>query len=131
MGLADVPLGKNAPLTANAIIEIPRGSFMKYEYDEKLGMIRLGRVLHSPSFYPVGYGLLPQTINSTGDHLDVLIVVNGPSFPGCVMEVRPLGVLRMVDENGTDDKIIAVTVADPYFGDVMTLNMLSNHRRRE
>src|SRR5437762_10062660 len=108
MSLADVRIGAGAPERVNVIVEIPRGSNFKYEYDEQLDIIRLDRVLHSPLFYPVDYGFIPDTRSEDGDHLDALVWVTASSFPGCVMEVRPIGLLRMVDENGMDYKILAV-----------------------
>ena len=131
MNLNQVPLGDRAPDLVNAIVEIPRGSNMKYEYDESVGLIRLGRVLYSPSFYPVDYGFIPQTIAPNGDHLDVLIVVNEAAVPGSIQYVRPLGVLHMCDEGGPDDKILAVTAVDPRFDEVTDLETLSPHVRSE
>ncbi len=131
MSFADVPIGAGAPLTVNAIIEIPRGTNFKYEYDETLDLIRLDRVLHSPLFYPVDYGFIPETRSEDGDHLDVLVVVTGPSFPGCLMAVRPLGLLRMRDEKGEDYKILAVPVGEPRYNGVQRMEDLSSHIPRE
>ncbi len=131
MSLAAVPIGADAPQRINAVIEIPRGSNFKYEYDEVLDVIKLDRVLHSPLFYPVDYGFIPQTRSEDGDHLDVLVVVTAASFPGCVMQVRPLALLRMIDEKGEDYKILAVPTTEPRFEDVTRLDDLSSHIPRE
>lgn len=131
MGFANVPIGSKAPEIVNAIIEVPRGSNFKYEYDERYDLIRLDRVLHSPLFYPVDYGFIPETCSPDGDPLDVLVVVMGPSFPGCLMEVRPLGLLRMTDDKGEDYKILAVPCGEPHFSDVTRMEDLSPHTLRE
>ncbi|MGI8587500.1 MAG: inorganic diphosphatase [Chloroflexia bacterium] len=127
MGFAQIPIGANAPAAVNAVIEIPRGTNFKYEYDEQLEVIKLDRVLSSPLFYPVDYGFIPETRSEDGDHLDVLVVVTGPSFPGCLMEVRPLGLLRMRDEKGEDYKILAVPTREPRYRLVTRMEDLSSH----
>jgi inorganic pyrophosphatase len=113
------------------VVEIPRGSRNKYELDEESGGIRLDRVLYSSVHYPTDYGFIPETLAEDGDHLDVLVVVEEPTFPGCHVEARPLGVLRMRDEKGPDEKIIAVPVADPRFDGVRDLSDLAEHWLRE
>src|SRR3989304_10150506 len=95
------------------LIEIPRGSRNKYEYDEETGVVRLDRVLYSSVHYPTDYGLIPHTRAPDGDHLDVLVVVEEPTFPGCRLRARPIGVLQMRDEKGLDHKIIAVPLGGP------------------
>ena len=131
MSYADVQIGPESPKKVNVIIEIPRGTNFKYEYDEHLDVIRLDRVLHSPLFYPVDYGFIPETRSEDGDHLDVLVVVTGPSFPGCIMEVRPVGLLRMRDEKGLDYKVLAVPTADPRYTGIERMEQLSAHIPRE
>ena len=101
-----------------ALIEIPRGSRNKYEYDERRGVLRLDRTLHSSMHYPTDYGYIPGTHADDGDHLDVLVIVEEPTLPGCHLDVRPIGVLQMRDDKGMDDKIIAVPLADPRFREV-------------
>lgn len=113
MSFKNIPIGDDAPNVINAIIEIPRGSHTKYEYDEELDEIKLDRVLHSSVFYPTDYGFIPQTRSGDGDHLDVLVIVTDPLFPGCMVSVRPIGVLYMEDQNEKDEKIIAVAEKDP------------------
>ncbi len=117
--------------TIDVFVEIPRGSRNKYEYDEALGLVRLDRVLYSSVHYPTDYGFIPGTLAPDGDHLDALIVVEEPTFPGCVVEARPIGVLGMEDERGRDDKILAVPVGDPRFSEVRDLKDLAPHWLRE
>jgi len=117
--------------TIEAVIEITRGSRNKYEIDEETGAIRLDRVLFSSVHYPTDYGFIPDTRADDGDHLDVLVIVEEPTFPGCRMEVRPVGVLKMRDEAGEDFKVIAVPVADPRFEGVDDLGDLREHWLRE
>ena len=88
-----LPLGDNAPKEVNAVVEIARGEVNKYEYDKALNVFRLDRNLHSPVHYPGDYGFVPSTLSEDGDPLDVLILVDSPSFSGCVIQVRPIGVL--------------------------------------
>jgi inorganic pyrophosphatase len=109
------------------IVEIPRGSRNKYEYDDERGLIRLDRVLYSSVHYPTDYGFIPKTLAPDGDHLDVLVLCEEPTFPGCLVPARAIGVLRMVDERGGDDKILAVPIGDPRFDHVHDLADISSH----
>jgi inorganic pyrophosphatase len=113
------------------IIEIPRGSRNKYEYDHETGAIRLDRVLHSAVHYPADYGFVPNTLSKDGDPVDVLVLTLDPTFPGCHVPARPIGVLRMIDEKGEDEKILAVPVGDPRFDDIHDLSDLHGHWLRE
>ena len=115
------------PESLEAVVEIPRGSRNKYELDEETGAIRLDRVLFSSVHYPTDYGFIPGTRAGDGDHLDALVVVEEPTFPGCRLRVRPIGILDMRDEKGPDQKIIAVPVADPRFDNVNDLSDLAPH----
>jgi inorganic pyrophosphatase len=114
-----------------ARVEIPRGSRNKYEIDPAQGGIRLDRVLYSPLHYPADYGFLTDTLAEDGDHLDVLIFVYEPTFPGCLVDVRPIGVLDMRDEKGHDQKILAVPVGDPRFEGVTDLDDVPPHFLKE
>jgi inorganic pyrophosphatase len=114
-------------LTVDAIVEIPRGSRNKYEFDPATGSIRLDRVLFSSVHYPGDYGFIPGTRGADGDPLDVLILVEEPTFPGCHVLVRPIGVLLMQDEKGVDEKVLSVPVADPRFAEVNDLGDLPQH----
>jgi inorganic pyrophosphatase len=117
--------------TVNALIEIPRGSRNKYEYDHAWGRIRLDRVLYSSVHYPTDYGLIPDTLSRDGDELDILVMVEEPTFPGCLVVARPIGVLIMRDEKGEDEKILAVPQVDPRFSGIRTLGDVAPHWLRE
>jgi inorganic pyrophosphatase len=95
------------------MIEIPKGSRNKYEYDPELGAIKLERFVSASVVYPTDYGFIPGALGLDGDELDVLVCVSEPTFPGCRIEVRPIGLLRMHDENGDDDKVVCVPFSDP------------------
>lgn len=131
MRLSEVSIGDKAPEVVNTIIEIPKGSTNKYELDPDSGLVRLDRVLYSPLFYPCDYGYIPQTLYSDGDPIDVLVILTHPTFPGCVVESKPVGVLEMRDEKGRDDKIICIATRDPRFAELSALDDLSEHARRE
>jgi len=129
--LRNIPIGDSFPRVVNAIIEIPKESHNKYEYDEKLGIIKLDRVLHSPLYYPIDYGFIPDTRSSDGDHLDIMVVTNAPVFPGCMLEVRPIGALIMSDENGDDEKILAAPLRNPNYSHIKKLKDISPHFLKE
>jgi inorganic pyrophosphatase len=116
-----VPIGKNAPEVINGIIEIPKGSRNKYEFDEALGVFKLDRVMHSSYQYPLDYGFIPQTRSEDGDHLDVLVIGGDPLFPGCVVEVRVIALLHMIDSGEPDAKILGVQTGDPRFSAIKDL----------
>ena len=122
-----IKIGIKSPKVVNAIIEIPVNTGNKYEYDEELDLIKLDRVLHSPMHYPVDYGFIAETRSSDGDHLDVMVMTNSPVFPGCLMGVRPIGALIMSDENGMDEKILAVPARHPYYNHIKKLSDVSPH----
>jgi len=126
-----ISLGTKSPQIVNAIVEIAKETHNKYEYDEKLDIIKLDRVLHSPMHYPVDYGFLPQTRSKDGDHLDVMIITNSPVFTGCLIEVRPVGVLIMSDESGDDEKILAVPLKNPNYDHIKTLKDVEPHFLKE
>ena len=113
-----LPTGEFAPNEVNAVIEIPRGQTNKYEYDKQLHVFRLDRNLYSPVHYPGDYGFIPSTLSLDGDPLDVLVLVDAPSFTGCLMTVRPIGMLEMVDQEMKDEKILAVGTHNPVFASV-------------
>lgn len=113
--------------SVEAVVEIPRGSRNKYELDPETGAVRLDRVLFSSVHYPTDYGFIPGTHAADGDPLDVLIIVEEPTFPGCRVEVRPIGVLLMRDEKGIDEKILGVPVADPRFEGILDIADLQPH----
>ena len=113
------------------IVEIPKNSGNKYEYDSDLGVFRLDRALYSPMHYPGDYGFIPGTLADDGDPLDVLALVEEPSFPGCLIEVRPVGILNMVDNEEADQKIVAVPNRNPRYDEVHTMDQIFPHVRRE
>ena len=110
-----------------ALIEIPRGSRNKYELDHVTGRLRLDRVLYSSVHYPADYGFILETMGEDGDPLDVLVLVQEPTFPGCVVPARPVGGLDMQDEKGSDFKVLAVPVGDPRYAHVRTFADLGSH----
>ncbi len=117
--------------TVDCLIEIPKGSRNKYEYDFELKKIRFDRMLFSSMMYPGDYGFIPETLALDGDPLDVLVMGTEPTFPMCVMEVKPIGVFHMADEKGPDEKIICVPVSDPVWNQKEDLSDLNPHRIKE
>ena len=117
--------------TIDAIVEIPKGSRNKYEYDREKKMIRYDRMIFSSMFYPSDYGFIPETLAEDGDELDVLVLVTEPTFPGCLIEVKPIGLFKMYDEKGTDDKILCVPVSDPIWNKVSNLEEVNPHLKME
>jgi inorganic pyrophosphatase len=117
--------------TVIAFIEIPQGSRNKYEYDEERKAFFLDRVLFHSVHYPADYGWIPDTLASDGDHVDVLVLMQEPTFPGCMIEARPIGGLDMHDEKGHDFKVLAVPVGDPRFAHVTSLEGLGSHWLKE
>lgn len=130
--LANLPVGKNAPTEVNCVVEIPKGCTNKFEYDLKLKVFKLDRVLYEAMFYPAEYGFIPQTLNENdGDPLDIMVLSTFPTFSGCLVSCRPIGVLRLTDTGETDDKIIAVMADDPRFDEIHDLDDLSIHTKKE
>jgi inorganic pyrophosphatase len=125
--LDDLPTGPNVPHVINAVIEIPKGSSNKYEYDKELNVFKLDRTIYSPVHYPGAYGFLPRTLSEDCDPLDVVVIVGHDTFPGCLIEVRPVGVLVMRDDAGLDHKILAVPINDPRMREVHGLQHLAKH----
>jgi len=113
------------------IVEIPKGSSNKYELDKETGLLRLDRVLYSAVHYPADYGFIPRTYCDDGDPLDVLVLGNEPVFPLTIVQARAIGVMRMRDEKGIDDKILAVSVHDPSFADYTDKGQLPVHIFRQ
>ena len=113
------------------IVEIPKGSKNKYELDKETGLLRLDRVLHSAVYYPADYGFIPRTYCDDGDPLDVLVLSQEPVYPLTIVEARAIGVMRMRDEKGIDDKIVAVSVRDPSYADYTDKDQLPNHVLRQ
>jgi inorganic pyrophosphatase len=113
------------------IVEIPKGSTNKYELDKETGLLRLDRVLYSSVHYPADYGFIPRTYCDDGDPLDALVLGQEPVFPLTIVEARAIAVMRMRDEKGVDDKIVAVSVRDPWFADYTSQEQLPPHVLRQ
>lgn len=117
--------------TVTVVVEIPKGSRNKYELDHATGRIRLDRMLFSSVHYPADYGFIEGTLAGDGDPLDALVLVGEATFPGCVIEARPVGVFHMRDDKGDDEKVLTVPVSDPVQGAVRSITEVSPHLLRE
>ena len=129
--LHDLAAGAAPPDELNMIVEIPRGSRSKYELHKESGLIRLDRLLYSAVYYPGDYGFVPRTLASDGDPLDLVCMVTVPTFPGCLIEVRPIGLFLMEDEKGVDEKVLAVPLRDPLYGEYQELEDAPPHFLKE
>jgi inorganic pyrophosphatase len=114
-----------------AVVEIPKGSRNKYEWDEEAGRILLTRFVSSSTVYPADYGYLPGHRGEDGDPLDCLVCVSEPTFPGCGIEVKPVALFRMRDEAGVDDKVVCVPLHDPGWSQVEDFGDVPAQLRRE
>lgn len=123
--------GPDLPRVVHALVEIPRGTRNKYEVDKDSGLLRLDRYLYSSAHYPGDYGFIPQTLAEDGDPLDILVMVNEPTFSGCLIEARPLGLFRMTDKGDDDFKVLAVPNSDPIFAEYDNLWRVPTHYLRE
>lgn len=122
-----VPPGSHIPDVVNAIVEIPKGRRTKFEIDKKTGLVRFDRYLHSSAHYPGDYGFIPQTLAEDGDPLDVLVMVNEPTFSGCLIETRILGLFKMRDHGQNDFKVFGVPNTDPLFAEYRDLTRVPGH----
>ena len=129
--LEKVSIGKDAPEKVNVVVEIPRGSRNKYEIDEQTGILKLDRVIHSPFHYPTDYGFIPQTLGEDGDPLDAMVMTHHHLIPPCIVCARPIGLLKMRDEKGVDDKILCVPDGDPRFKEIKDIHDLPKHWLKE
>ena len=127
----ELPIGDRFPEVFRAVIEIPKEGTQKFEYDKELHVFKLDRNLHSPVHYPGDYGFIPSTLSEDGDPLDVVVLVPGPSFPGCVQEVRPIGVLEMLDQGVPDEKVLAVGKNNPRYSNVWNYTDIYPHMLKE
>lgn len=125
--LYNYPIGKKSPEEFNVIIEVPTGSNNKYEYNAEQDIFELDRVLFSSVHYPGCYGFIPQTLGGDGDPLDVVVLTGEPMITGSVLSVRPVGFLKMTDDKGQDEKILAVPVNDPRFNERRKLSDIRQH----
>jgi len=127
----DFPVGAHPPEVVTAVVEIPRGSRNKYELDKASGQFRLDRVLFSAVHYPGDYGFIPRTLHEDNDPLDIIVIINEPTFPGCQIDCRPLGVLKLLDRGEPDDKIVAVPSNDPFYHEYFDIADISQHYLKE
>jgi len=127
----DVSLGEKVPDLFPAIIEVPKGSKVKYELDKSTGLIRVDRILYSSVQYPANYGFIPRTYCDDNDPLDILVLGQEPVHPLSIVIVRPIGVMEMIDQGETDDKIIAVHAHDPEYSHYDAIEDLPPHRMVE
>lgn len=126
-----VPPFTETPGVAHVVVEIPKGRRSKFEVDKKTGLFKLDRYLYSSSHYPGDYGFIPGTLAEDGDALDVLVMVNEPTFTGCLIEARVVGLFRMDDRGAHDYKILGVPDRDPLFADYEELSDVPPHFLRE
>ncbi len=129
--LYDIEPGDESPEVVRMIVEIPMGSANKYEYDAEFGLFRLDRSLYASVHYPGDYGFIPGTLAEDHDPLDILVLVSNPSITGCLMMVRPVGILNMIDSSERDQKILAVPTRNPRFEQIHTIDQVFPHTRRE
>jgi inorganic pyrophosphatase len=113
------------------LVEIPKGSRNKYEYDHDMDVIKLDRFLFSSMVYPTDYGFIPDTLSLDGDPLDAMVLVSEPTFPGCVIEVKAIALFRMQDDKGIDDKVLCVPLSDPAWNALETLDDVTGQLRDE
>src|SRR3982751_1566321 len=123
--------GTDIPSVVNMIVEIPKGRRNKFELDKETGLIKLDRYLYSSSVYPGDYGFIPQTLAEDGDPLDIVVMVNEPTFSGCLIEARVVGLFRMTDKGVNDFKVLGVPNAAPLFAEVKDLADVPHHYLRE
>ncbi|QHI94993.1 inorganic diphosphatase [Aristophania vespae] len=132
MDISKISSGKDVPNDVNVVIEIPQGSQVKYEVDKESGAIFVDRFLFTPMAYPTAYGFIPNTLAADGDPVDALVLAPAAVVPGCVIRARPIGVLKMEDESGRDEKIICVPhdKIHPQFHDVNNIEDLPEITRK-
>lgn len=115
------------PGVVPVIVEVPKGCRNKYEYDRASGRIKLNRVLFSAVHYPADYGYVEGTLAEDGDEVDILVLIDEPTFPGCLIEAKPVGILQMRDEKGGDNKVLAVPRNDPRWSHFEDISELPPH----
>jgi len=130
MDLSLIP-AQPKPGVLNVIIEIPAGSKNKYEFDKDLNAFALDRVLYASVQYPYDYGFIPNTLAEDGDAMDGMVIMDQPTFPGCVIAARPIGMLIMIDGGDRDEKLLCVPVKDPRYAHVKSLDDIAPHRLEE
>lgn len=128
---SEIEPGSDVPDVVTAVIEVPKGSRNKYEYDKEIEAFALDRVLYSPVVYPADYGFIPKSTYFDGDPMDILVIMEQPTFPGCVIQARPIGIMGMIDGGDKDYKILAVPEDDPRFKDVKDISDVPEHLLKE
>lgn len=131
MTVHNIGPGKKFPNEIYVVLEIPKGSKNKYEFNEEFGLIELDRVNYTAMAHPYDYGFIPGTRSEDGDHLDAFVLLDNSAFPGALVSARPVGVLFMVDDGEKDEKIIAVPSKDPRYNHIKDLSDLSPHIKKE
>jgi inorganic pyrophosphatase len=127
----DVSIGDEAPDEFNIVIEVSKGSKVKYEIDKETGLLKVDRILYSSVVYPENYGFIPQTLADDDDPLDVLVLMQQPVLPLSILKVRPIGLLPMVDEGENDENIICVHIDDPVYKGYSNVNEFPEHQLSE
>ena len=127
MDYLNLPVGDGYPDLFNLIVEIPKGSANKFEYNKELQVFQLDRTLYSPMHYPGDYGFVPRTLALDGDPLDAIVLTDEPTFTGCLIRVRPIGMLEMVDQGETDEKLLAVPVHNPRYEGIFNYTEIRPH----
>lgn len=127
----DISIGDEAPDELNVVIEVSKGSKVKYEIDKETGLLKVDRILYSSVVYPENYGFIPQTLADDDDPLDVLVLMQQPVLPLSILKVRPIGLLPMVDDGENDENIICVHVDDPVYKGYSNVNEFPEHQLRE
>ncbi|XP_027904572.1 soluble inorganic pyrophosphatase 1-like [Vigna unguiculata] len=127
----DLEIGPEAPQIFNCVVEITKGSKVKYELDKKTGLIKVDRILYSSVVYPHNYGFIPRTLCEDNDPMDVLVLMQEPVLPGCFLRARAIGIMPMIDQGEKDDKIIAVCADDPEYKHFIDYKELAPHRISE
>ena len=124
-------VNKAFPNVVDVVVEVPKGSRNKYEYDRDSGRIKLNRVLYSAVHYPADYGFIEGTLAEDGDEVDILVLLEEPSFSGCLLEAKPIGMLLMRDDKGLDNKVLGVAVSDPRWRYVDDIHDIPPHLLNE
>lgn len=128
---SEIEAGSEVPDVVTAVIEVPKGSRNKYEYNKEIEAFMLDRVLYSPVVYPADYGFIPKSTYFDGDPMDILVLMEQPTFPGCIIEARPIGIMGMIDGGDKDYKILGVPAEDPRFNDIKDINDVPKHLLKE
>ena len=124
-------MSKEKKMTVTVMVEIPKGSRNKYEFDREKRLLKFDRMLFSAVHYPSDYGFILDTLADDGDALDALVLVWEPTFPGCIIEAKPVGLFKMWDEKGLDEKILCVPISDPFWNYIERLSDVPPHLLQE